>query len=83
MSELSVSDSSSGLLFDAAEVLLAANFAFRRALSEGLCATVIGCKSSAALLSATLNDRSVVWPRLLGLGLFRLSLKLLCWASTT
>jgi hypothetical protein len=86
MSELTVSDSSSGLLVDAAEVLLAANFAFCRALSEGLCATVIRCKSSAALLSATISSMIVALSGLdcysSILGLFRLPLKLLCWGST-
>ena len=86
MSESTISDPSPGLLIDAAEVLLAANFASGRTLSEGLCATVIGPEPPAALLSATVGSMlaALSGPDCCSsiLGLFRLPLELPCWGST-
>jgi hypothetical protein len=67
-------------------VLLGANFASGRTLSEGLCATVMGPEPPAALLSAAVGSMP---PAVSGPGcgssilcLFRLPLELLCWGST-
>jgi hypothetical protein len=87
MSESTISDPSPGLLVDVAEVLLAANFASGRTLSEGLCATAMGPEPPAALLSATIGSMLATLSSGPGccsstLSLFRLPLELLCWGST-
>jgi hypothetical protein len=85
-SESTISDPSSGLLLDAAEALLAANFASGRTLSEGLWATGAAAEPPEAGPSATAGSLLQVLSSLdccsSSLGLFRLALELLCSGST-
>lgn len=85
-SESTASGPSPGLLSDAAEALLAANFASGRTLSEGLCATEAGAEPPPAVSSGTAGSLLPVASRLdcwaSSLGLFRLPLELLCSGST-